>query len=118
MNKLSINNNGEITTFMNVQDYDIIPMIVENGFGVIEEVKVIAQEANELQEEISHIEKKLKLNEGVTYEVISLQPEIEAKENKKKKLKKEIKDLDIDKITTVKDLKQAVKMLIERLCDE
>ena len=90
-------------------------MIVENGFGVIEEVKVIAQEANEFQEEISHIEKKFKLNDGVTYEVISLQPEIEAKENKKKKLKKEIKDLDIDKITTVKDLKQAVKMLIERI---
>jgi hypothetical protein len=118
MNKLIIKHNDTETVFNNVQDYDIIPMIVENGFGVIEEVKVIDQEASESQEEISHIEKKFKLNDGVTYEVLSLKHEIEAKEKKKHKIKKDLKELDIDKITTVKELKQVVKILIERLGDE
>ena len=115
MNKLIIKHNDKETVFNNVQDYDIIPMIIENGFGVIEEIKVIDQEASESLEEISHIEKKFKLNDGVTYEVVSLKPEIEAKEKKKHKVKDDLKLIDIDKITTVKDLKQVVKMLIERI---
>jgi hypothetical protein len=115
MNKLIIKHNDTETVFNNVQDYDIEPMIIENGFGVMEKVAVITDHDDEFGVTAYSFQKKLKLNDGVTYEVISLKTEIEAKENKKKKVKDDLKLIDIDKITTVKDLKQVVKMLIERI---
>jgi hypothetical protein len=115
MNKLIIKHNDTETVFNNVQDYDIEPMIVENGFGVMEEVEVIVDHDEEFGAIAYSSQKKLKLNDGVTYEVVSLKPEIEDKEKKKKKVKDDLKLIDIDKITTVKDLKQVVKMLIERI---
>ena len=115
MNKLIIKHNDTETVFNNVQDYDIEPMIVENGFGVIEEVAVIVDHDDEFGAIAYSSQKNLKLNEGVTYEVVSLKTEIEAKEKKKQKVKDDLKLIDIDKITTVKDLKQVVKMLIERI---